>query len=212
MVNVFDDFLLKERLALKLPCGKDELADPCGSALAISGGGIRSASFALGVIQTFLNEKPGNAPPDSGETCFDRFDYMSTVSGGGYIGGAVSLAQTSFRQGRQLAHCTWAPATWARAAPSSAPTSIEGVDGSRFTWLDFFRQHGNYLKPSSMSTMSLIGVALRGMLITLSVYTAILAADVVGDAGRRHPAAGERPFRMAGAIRNASNPCCCSSG
>ena len=52
---------------------------------------------------------------------------------------------------------------------------IEGVDGSRFTWLDFFRQHGNYLKPSSFSTMSLIGVALRGMLITLSVYTAILA-------------------------------------
>ena len=43
LVNVFDDFLLKERLALKLPCGKDELADPCGSALAISGGGIRSA-------------------------------------------------------------------------------------------------------------------------------------------------------------------------
>ena len=32
LVNVFDDFLLKERLALKLPCDKDELADPCGSA------------------------------------------------------------------------------------------------------------------------------------------------------------------------------------
>jgi hypothetical protein len=65
VVSVFDEFLLKERLALKLPCGKDELADPCGSALAISGGGIRSASFALGVIQTFLNENPGNAPADS---------------------------------------------------------------------------------------------------------------------------------------------------
>jgi len=53
---------------------------------------------------------------------------------------------------------------------------IEGVAGSSFTWLDYFRQHGNYLKPSSMSTMSLLGVAMRGMLITLSVYTAILAA------------------------------------
>ena len=50
LVNVFDDFLLEERNALKLPCGKEQLAEPCGSALAISGGGIRSASFALGVM------------------------------------------------------------------------------------------------------------------------------------------------------------------
>ena len=174
LVNVFDDYLLKERLALKLPCGKDELADPCGSALAISGGGIRSASFALGVIQTFLNEKPGNAPPESNETCFDRFDYMSTVSGGGYIGGAVSWLKHHFDKGGNWRTYLGASNLGARSAEFRAD-GVEGVDGSRFTWLDFFRQHGNYLKPSSMSTMSLIGVALRGMLITLSVYTAILA-------------------------------------
>ena len=174
LVNVFDDFMLKERLALKLPCGKDELADPCGSALAISGGGIRSASFALGVIQTFLNEKPGNAPPDSSETCFDRFDYMSTVSGGGYIGSAVSWLKHHFGKGGDWRTYLGASDLGARSAEFRAD-GVEGVAGSRFTWLDFFRQHGNYLKPSSMSTMSLIGVALRGMLITLSVYTAILA-------------------------------------
>ncbi|MEO8018004.1 MAG: hypothetical protein ABI769_09340, partial [Pseudomonadota bacterium] len=89
-INIFDHILLQERESLKLPCARADLADPCGSALAISGGGIRSASFALGVIQTFLNEKPGNVRADSTETCFDQFDYMSTVSGGGYIGGAVS--------------------------------------------------------------------------------------------------------------------------
>jgi hypothetical protein len=174
LVNFFDEFLLKERLALKLPCGEDELADPCGSALAISGGGIRSASFALGVIQTFLNEKPGNAPPDSSETCFDRFDYMSTVSGGGYIGGAISWLKHHFSKGGNWRTYLGASNRGARSAEFRAD-GIEGVDGSRFTWLDFFRQHGNYLKPSSFSTMSLIGVALRGMLITLSVYTAILA-------------------------------------
>ena len=97
-VSVFDDFLLKERHALNLPCAQADLADPCGSALAISGGGIRSASFALGVIQTFLNEKPGNAT-DAKETCFDRFDYMSTVSGGGYIGAAVSWLKHHFGKG-----------------------------------------------------------------------------------------------------------------
>ena len=45
------------------------------SALCISGGGIRSATFALGAIQSLAEH--GLLP---------RFDYMSTVSGGGYIG------------------------------------------------------------------------------------------------------------------------------
>jgi hypothetical protein len=174
VVNVFDKFLLEERLALKLPCGEDELAAPCGSALAISGGGIRSASFALGVIQTFLNEKPGNAPADSNETCFDRFDYMSTVSGGGYIGSAVSWLKHQFARDGNWRTYLGSSNLGARSAEFMAD-GVEGVDGSKFTWLDYFRQHGNYLKPSSMSTMSLVGVALRGMLITLSVYTAILA-------------------------------------
>ena len=46
------------------------------SALCISGGGIRSATFALGAIQGLA---------DHG--LLGRFDYLSTVSGGGYIGG-----------------------------------------------------------------------------------------------------------------------------
>src|SRR6266478_298680 len=45
------------------------------SALCISGGGIRSATFALGIIQGLARCK-----------LLDKFDYMSTVSGGGYIG------------------------------------------------------------------------------------------------------------------------------
>src|SRR5688572_29209484 len=52
-------------------------APPRGlSGLALSGGGIRSATFNLGVLQA-LNR--GGVLPD--------FDYLSTVSGGGYIGG-----------------------------------------------------------------------------------------------------------------------------
>jgi hypothetical protein len=171
-IKLFDGILRDERQALDLPCGDGPLADPCGTALAISGGGIRSASFALGVIQTFLNEEP--AEPRSGdERCFDRFDYLSTVSGGGYIGGALSWLKFHY------------PDDWRRhlgdrdLGTRSAEFQADGttgVGGSRFTWLDYFRQHGFYLQPSSMSTMSLVGVALRGMLITLSVYTAILAA------------------------------------
>jgi hypothetical protein len=43
--------------------------------LAISGGGIRSATFGLGVMQA-LREKG----------VLDKVDYLSTVSGGGYVG------------------------------------------------------------------------------------------------------------------------------
>src|SRR5690606_23092494 len=44
--------------------------------LALSGGGIRSATFGLGVLQAL-----------SAAGILRRFDYISTVSGGGYTGG-----------------------------------------------------------------------------------------------------------------------------
>jgi hypothetical protein len=45
-------------------------------ALCLSGGGIRSATFGLGVLQGLAWQK-----------ILPAFDYLSTVSGGGYIGG-----------------------------------------------------------------------------------------------------------------------------
>jgi hypothetical protein len=45
------------------------------SALCVSGGGIRSATFALGAIQGLAEHG-----------LLEQFDYLSTVSGGGYIG------------------------------------------------------------------------------------------------------------------------------
>jgi hypothetical protein len=44
--------------------------------LAVSGGGIRSATFGLGVMQELRSQG-----------LLDQVDYLSTVSGGGYIGG-----------------------------------------------------------------------------------------------------------------------------
>ena len=46
------------------------------AALCLSGGGVRSASFGLGVLQGFAQLG-----------VLGTFDYLSTVSGGGYIGG-----------------------------------------------------------------------------------------------------------------------------
>ncbi len=49
------------------------------TALCISGGGIRSATFALGLIQGLARAR-----------LLKRFHFLSTVSGGGYLGGWLS--------------------------------------------------------------------------------------------------------------------------
>ena len=69
------------------------------AALCLSGGGIRSAAFSLGVIQALAshprseprgNDKPG-APCARADQCLlSKFHYLSTVSGGGYIGSWLS--------------------------------------------------------------------------------------------------------------------------
>lgn len=83
-------------------------------ALALSGGGIRSATFCLGVLQALAKTpdpgaSPGpsapaqgsaqvSAPPPSSANAsaaspwplLAQFDFLSTVSGGGYIGGFFS--------------------------------------------------------------------------------------------------------------------------
>ncbi len=59
--------------------------------LALSGGGIRSATFALGVLQSLARKRANSssATPAS-KPLLSRFDYLSTVSGGGYIGAFFS--------------------------------------------------------------------------------------------------------------------------
>src|ERR1700674_5921469 len=51
--------------------------------LALSGGGVRSAAFCLGALQALDSTK-----------ALDRVDYLSTVSGGGYIGSPLTAGRT----------------------------------------------------------------------------------------------------------------------
>ncbi|HXL67657.1 MAG TPA: patatin-like phospholipase family protein [Xanthobacteraceae bacterium] len=51
--------------------------------LALSGGGVRSAAFCLGALQALDSTK-----------ALDRVDYLSTVSGGGYIGSSLTAGMT----------------------------------------------------------------------------------------------------------------------
>jgi hypothetical protein len=114
--------------------------------LAISGGGIRSASFALGVLQG-LNKY----------NILRRVDYLSTVSGGGYIGS--SLTWFNYQNKKKGASWTFPFASDALHSP-----------------LNFLRQNGNYLLPSGLSALSLLGVLLRNITLASSVYLAVIVS------------------------------------
>src|SRR5579864_5431936 len=52
--------------------------------LSLSGGGVRSAAFSLGVLQALHKSH-----------ILKKVDYLSTVSGGGYIGSSLSAGMTA---------------------------------------------------------------------------------------------------------------------
>lgn len=70
-------FLQKRRAALGRPAEEGGLVDAAG--LCLSGGGIRSATFSLGIVQVLARQG-----------LLQQFDYLSTVSGGGYAGTFVT--------------------------------------------------------------------------------------------------------------------------
>lgn len=93
--------------------------------LSLSGGGIRSAAFQLGVLQAFATHGLLNI-----------IDYLSTVSGGGYVGGwFVKWLQdeTSKKPGSEK-----------NAAIESLKITPGRPEADRIRWL---RKHSNYLTP-----------------------------------------------------------------
>lgn len=122
--------------------------------LAHSGGGIRSASFSIGVLQALHR--------------FDKLrgiDYLSTVSGGGYSGGSLTwFLRRSGKEGGS--DCRF---------PFGRIGAGQRTDGKDNRELDFIRQHARYLTPGGrLDMMSLVGVALRSMFVTLLVYGALM--------------------------------------
>jgi hypothetical protein len=76
-INQLEAAEIKARRARYRITGASEGEDAVG--LSISGGGIRSATFALGVVQQLAHEG-----------ILHQVDYLSTVSGGGYLGAFIT--------------------------------------------------------------------------------------------------------------------------
>ena len=125
------------------------------AALCISGGGIRSATFGLGILQGLAR-------------CglLDKFHYLSTVSGGGYIGSWLSawinragLTSAITQLGHQSEH----------TRPNPEPVEIQNL-----------RSYSNYLSPRlgmlSADSWTLVGSYLRNLLLNWCVIIPLLAA------------------------------------
>lgn len=125
-----------------------ESGPPLG--LALSGGGIRSATFALGVLQAFARAK-----------LLRRFDYLSTVSGGGYVGSF--LGRLFSRSPEELRKALSPPPRAEEVASTPAADLVERIlTDPTSKPLSFLRENGRYLSPNGSGDLVLAGaVALR---------------------------------------------------
>jgi hypothetical protein len=134
------------------------------SALCLSGGGIRSATFALGVLQGLARVG-----------VLGSIDYLSTVSGGGYIGG-------------------WFTAWLHREGPSGRASVLDTMDPSRrmhndecsaaghdaVSPIDRVRQSCRYLAPTggvvSADVWTLVTTMARNLVLNWLVVLPLLAS------------------------------------
>ncbi len=129
------------------------------SALALSGGGIRSASFALGVLQYLARYDH-----------LKKFDYLSTVSGGGYIGTSLSWLLHQPISKKKKAFNT-GPDGFPYGAYRRGKEEEHENTSSQTALLDRLRQRGNYLTPGAgINIFSLISVVLRGTFLSMVVF------------------------------------------
>ncbi len=130
------------------------------AALCLSGGGIRSGTFALGLMQ-------GLARHD----LLKHFDYLSTVSGGGYIGGWLSAwIHRHSLPDRGLSGVT-------SDLTNSSPRKKIDPDPAALRHL---REYSNFLTPKagllSADTWTFLAIYVRNLLLNWSVIVPLLLA------------------------------------
>jgi uncharacterized membrane protein YhdT len=133
------------------------------SALCISGGGIRSATFALGALQGLAELG-----------ILENFDYLSTVSGGGYIGSWLTAWKERWKgltTPKKLGDKT--TTVVAQLKPFALPPPEEHPDP-----IQHLREYNNYLSPKlglfSADTWTLVATVARNMFLNWLVFIPLL--------------------------------------
>jgi len=136
-------------------------ADDAGTwGLALSGGGIRSATFCFGLLKALAHNK-----------VLHRFDLLSTVSGGGYIGSTIG----------KLFHN-------AASTGQSAKEIEEALADADTRWFAFWlRANGRYLIPrggkdllfaAANFSRNLVGVHIELALLCLLLGCLLVGVDL----------------------------------
>jgi hypothetical protein len=141
--------------------------------ICFSGGGIRSGSFCLGVMQGL---EAGDGEHGS---AFAKARYLASVSGGGYMAGAAQL-HASLEQHRRVvearAECgdDVDRANAAEAAIRAEPVAPPFPPGSAEE--DHLRRHGNYLADSAPEWFNAIAQTLGKLLANLGLTALAIVA------------------------------------
>jgi Patatin-like phospholipase len=139
------------------------------AALCLSGGGIRSATFCLGVIQALAAYDVTLSPPEDENSdkqpqnsLLGRFQFLSTVSGGGYIGSWLS----AWRQRDDF------PTVWRNLINRPDGPDVEPPE---LSWL---RSYSNYLTPrtgvTSADAWTGVAIYLRNLILNWFVIIPVL--------------------------------------
>ncbi|MGA7950111.1 MAG: hypothetical protein WCA45_08130 [Thiobacillaceae bacterium] len=147
----FSTIHAQERAAIREPDGSSGNAEKPWTGLAFSGGGIRSATFNLGILQALAEMK-----------LLRQFDYLSCVSGGGYIGG-------------------WLSAFIHRCGGKVEDTEEQlKTGGEEIPAIRFLRSYSNYLTPKaglfSADALTAIATYLRNLYLNLTLLLLYLGA------------------------------------
>ena len=133
--------------------------------LAFSGGGIRSATLNLGILQALAGKK-----------LLHKFDYLSTVSGGGYIGSwlaALTRRLTSHTPG----------STFADVERTLEPCKYEPNHRTEPAVLHWLRLYSNYLTPHtgvvSGDTWAMLGTWARNVILNQTILGMISVSVLV---------------------------------
>jgi hypothetical protein len=150
--------------------------------LAFSGGGIRSATFNLGILQGL---------GEYGKLHF--FDFLSTVSGGGYIGSWLEAwiqraAETESEntghlvpkdQGLKIVERELQPTRTARHESVGEAEKNDQHSHTEPPPIRYLREYSNYLTPRlgvlGADTWTVVAIYLRNLLLNQSVLTLFLA-------------------------------------
>ncbi len=127
-----------------------DLGRPPGDiGICVSGGGIRSATSTLGLLQVLQERR-----------LLQRARYLVSVSGGGYVVGALRLAVQPRSAADPVVLDPTEPAPFAAGSPE----------------VDHLRRHGRYLADSFLEWAVAAAVLLRGVFVSLFLLAGAVTA------------------------------------